>query len=126
MGLCNLARMAATSRTRNRCRPLHVHHRCGGTGFDTQLFVHPHRGMKLLIRRAALVSADGPTAMADSDSDGDGDGDSDKARALKPLQAAPGSHRIASSPSLSLGSAAPNEINDLELSSGAYGTTFCR
>lgn len=82
--------------------------------------------MKLLIRRAALVSADGPTAMADSDSDGDGDGDSDKARALKPLQAAPGSHRIASSPSLSLGSAAPNEINDLELSSGAYGTTFCR
>ncbi len=48
--------------------------------------------MKLLTRRGALVEEEGSTYMADND------GDSDEARALRPLQAAACTYRIAFGP----------------------------
>ena len=50
------------------------------------------RTMKLLTRRGVLVEEDGSTYVADSD------GDSDEARALRPLQAAACTYRIAFGP----------------------------
>ena len=50
------------------------------------------RLMKLLTRRGVLVEEEGSTYLADDD------GDSDEARALRPLQAAEGTYRIAFAP----------------------------
>ena len=52
------------------------------------------RLMKLLTRRGVLVEEEGSTYMADNDNDGD----SDEARALRPLQAAACTYRIAFGP----------------------------
>ena len=53
-----------------------------------------------------LVEEEGSTCVADNDNDNDGDGDSDEARALRPLQAAPG-QRPGPSPGSAGGKALP-------------------
>jgi hypothetical protein len=66
--------------------------------------------MKLLTRRGMLVEEEGSTCMADND------GDSDEARALRPLQAAACTYRIA------FGSRAGQKVLTVQGAERGHGT----